>query len=59
MTAGDIVLLREERSRNKWRMGSVASIQKDSDNFVQSVNMVVGTNASKYVLVTNTGAICK
>ena len=40
-------------------MGSVASIKKDSDNFVQSVNMVVGTNASKYVLVTNTGAICK
>ena len=40
-------MLREERSKNKWPKGRVIPIQKGSNNFVQSVNIVVGTNASK------------
>ena len=44
---GDIVLLREETSRNKWPMGRVIAIQEGNDCFVWSVNIVVGTNASK------------
>ena len=44
---GDIVLLREETSRNKWPMGRVIAIQKDNDGFVRSVNIVAGTNVSK------------
>ena len=44
---GDIVLLREETSRNKWPMGRVIAIQEGNDGFVRRVNMVVGTNASK------------
>ena len=44
---GDIVLLWEETSRNKWLMDRVIAIQKGSNGFVWSVNIVVGTNASK------------
>ena len=44
---GDIVLLREETSRDKWPMGRVITIQTGSDSFVWSVNIVVGINASK------------
>ena len=46
-TVGDIVLLREETSRNKSPMGRVIAIQKDNDGFVWSVNIVAGTNVSK------------
>ena len=45
--AGDVVLLREETNRSKWPTGTVITIQKNSDGFVRSVNIVVGTNASK------------
>ena len=34
-------------SRNKWPMVRVTGIQEGNDDFVQSVNIVVGTNASK------------
>ena len=34
-------------NRNKWPMGRVIAIQEGNDSFVQSVNIVVGTNASK------------
>ena len=44
---GDIVLLREETSRNQWPMGRVIVIQEGNDGFIQSVNIVVGTNTSK------------
>ena len=44
---GDIVLLREETSRNKWPMGRVIAIQEGNYSIVWSVNIVVGTNASK------------
>ena len=44
---GDIVLLQEEMSRKKWPMHRVIAIQEGNDGFVQSVNIVVGTNASK------------
>ena len=44
---GDIVLLREVTSRNKWPMDRVIAIQEGNDGFVRSVNIVVGTNASK------------
>ena len=44
---GDIVLLWEETSRNKWPMGRLIAIQKGNDIFARSVNIVVGTNASK------------
>ena len=44
---GDIVLLREETSRNKSPMGRVIAIQEGNDGFVRNVNIVVGTNASK------------
>ena len=44
---GDIVLLREETSKNKWPTGRVIAIQEGNDGFVRSVNIVVGTNASK------------
>ena len=44
---GDIVLLREEESRNKWPMVRVLSIQEGNDGFVPSVNIVVGKNTSK------------
>ena len=44
---GDIVLLREVSSRNKWPMDRVIAIQEGNDGFVRSVNIVVGTNASK------------
>ena len=40
---GDIVLLREEESRNKWPMVRVLT----NDGFVPSVNIVVGKNTSK------------
>ena len=40
-------MLREEASTNKWPMGRVIAIQEDNDGFVRSVNIVVGTNASK------------
>ena len=43
----DIVLLREETSRNKWPMGRVTAIQEGNDGFVRNVKIVVGTNASK------------
>ena len=44
---GDIVLLRLKASRNKWPVGRVIAIQEGNDGFVRSVNIVVGTNASK------------
>ena len=44
---GDIVLLREETSRNKWPMGRVIAIQEGNYGIVWSINIVVGTNASK------------
>ena len=44
---GDIVLLREETSRNQWPMGRVIVIQEGNDGFIQNVNIVVGTNALK------------
>ena len=44
---GDIVLLQEETSKNKWPMGRVIAIQEGNDGFVRSINIVVGTNASK------------
>ena len=44
---GDVLLLLEETSRNKWQMGRVIAIQEGSSGFVWSVNIVVGTNASK------------
>ena len=45
---GDIVLLREKTtSRDKWPVGRVIAIKEGNDGFVQSVNIVVGTNASK------------
>ena len=44
---GDIVLLRLKTSRNKWPVGRVIAIQEGNDGFVRSVNIVVGTNASK------------
>ena len=44
---GDKVLLREETSRNKWPMGRGIAIQEGNDGFFWSVNIVVGTNASK------------
>ena len=43
----DIFLLREETSRNKWPMERVIAIQEGNDGFAQSVNIAVGTNASK------------
>ena len=43
----DIVLLWEETSRNKSPMGRVIAIQECNDGSVWSVNIVVGTNASK------------
>ena len=44
---GDIILLREETSKNKWPMGRVIDIEEGNDGFVQIINIVVGTNASK------------
>ena len=44
---GDIVFLWEGTSRNKWPMGRVIAIQEGNDIFARSVNIVVGTNASK------------
>ena len=44
---GDIALLREETSRNKWLVGRVIAIQDGNDGFVRNVNVVVGANASK------------
>ena len=44
---GEIALLREETSRNKWPMGRVIAIQEGNDGFVRSLNIVVFTNASK------------
>ena len=35
---GDIVLLREETSRNKWPMGRVIAIQEGNYGIVWSVN---------------------
>ena len=43
---GDVVLLCEETSRDKWPMGRVITIQKGSDGFFWNINVVVGTNAS-------------
>ena len=40
-------MLREETSRNKWPMGRVIAIQEGNDGFVQSINIDVGSNASK------------
>ena len=37
--------LQEEMSRNKWPVGRVIAIQNGSNGFVQSVSIVVGTNA--------------
>ena len=45
--AGHIVLLREERNRNKWPMGRVIAIQESKDGFARSVNIVVRISASK------------
>ena len=42
--AGDIVLLQEETRENMWPMGRVIDIQKGSNGFVWSVNIIVGTN---------------
>ena len=39
--AGDIVLLREETSRNKWPLSGVIAIQEGNNGFVQSVTIVV------------------
>ena len=44
---GDIVLLWEVTSRKKWPMDRVIAIQEGNDGFFRSVNIVVGTNASK------------
>ena len=44
---GDIVLLREETSRNKWPMGRVIAIQEGNNGSVRSLNIIVFTNASK------------
>ena len=44
---GDIVLLGEETSRNKWPVGRVIAIQEGNASFVRSVNIVVGTNTFK------------
>ena len=44
---GDVVLLREETSRNKWPMGRVIAIQEGNNGSVRSLNIVVFTNASK------------
>ena len=44
---GDILLLREETSRNKYPMVRVIAIQEGNHGFVRSVNIVVGTNTSK------------
>ena len=38
-------LLQEEMGRNKWPMTRVIAIQNGSNGFVQSVSIVVGTNA--------------
>ena len=38
---GDIVLLREETSRNKWPMGRVIAIQEGNDGFVRRVNILL------------------
>ena len=48
--AGDIVLLQEDMwpmcrtCENMWPMGRVIDIQKGSNGFVWSVNIIVGTN---------------
>ena len=34
---GDIILLWDETSRNKWPLGRVIAIQEGNDGFVQSV----------------------
>ena len=47
LKVGDIVLLREKTSRNKWLLGRVIAIQEGSDVFVRSIDIVVGTNAPK------------
>ena len=44
---GVIVLLWAETSRNKGPMGRILAIQEGNNDFVQSVNIVVGANASK------------
>lgn len=44
---GEIVLVPEEANMNKWSMIKVISIQKDSDGFVWSVNIVFGAHALK------------
>ena len=44
---GDIVLLWEKTSRNKWPMDRVIAIRDGNDGFLWSVNIVVGTNAPK------------
>ena len=44
---GEIALVPEEGNMNKWSMIKVISIQKDSDGFVWSVNIVFGANALK------------
>ena len=44
---GDILLLREETSRNKYPMVRVIAIQEGNHGFVRSVSIVVGTNTSK------------
>ena len=47
LKVGDIVLLREKTSRNKWLLGRVIAIQEGNDVFVRSIDIVVGTNAPK------------
>ena len=39
-------MLQKETSRNRWPMGRVTAIQEGNDGFVQSVNIIVNTNAS-------------
>ena len=40
-------MLQEEMSRKNWPMDRVTAILEGNDDFVQSVNIVVGKNSSK------------
>ena len=42
-----IVLLREEKTKKKWPICRVTSIQRDRDGFVRSANALTGINASR------------
>ena len=47
LKVGDIFFCREEPSMNNRPLGRVIAIQEGNNDFVWSVNIVVGTNASK------------